>query len=397
MAEEWRDVVDAPGYKVSNKGRIIGNRGWVLKPKNTQGTHSFIGVFVNNKNQHLRLCNIVASAFLDYNQDSDSIFHLDGNKSNNCTENLLVIKDNAFCNYLDILIGLYDKEEFVRMYNFDDVLVSNYGRFYSTNTLRLLRGGVHGNGYCLFATRRNGKQYSYLVHRVVADHFCERPSSAHNIVHHIDGNKENNHWSNLEWVTASQNTKHAVSNMPSEFVRVANPVDANCDLESGEEIKPCCVGDKDAYMVSSFGRVYSNKTKLWMRQAENSNGYLRVEFRENGKRLSVMVHRLVAHAFVAPNYNTNLQVNHIDGNRTNNVASNLEWETSSDNSKKRYHETESSVRGNRKTAMSDDDLKMIRHLYATGQYTYKQIGAMYDVRLQTISNVVNRLGCYKDR
>ena len=47
--------------------------------------------------------------------------------------------------------------------------------------------------------------------------------------------------------------------------------------------------------------------------------------------------------------------------------------------------------------MTDDDLAKIRELYATGDYTYKQIGKMYNVRLQTISNVVNRHVCYKNR
>jgi len=107
--------------------------------------------------------------------------------------------------------------------------------------------------------------------------------------------------------------------------------------------------------------------------------------------------RLVANAFVAPNYDTNLQVNHIDSDKKNNRADNLEWVTGSENISRHYHEGKRSVSGKRKTAMTDADLARIRELYATGNYTYKQIGAMYDVRLETISNVVNRLVCYKNR
>ena len=48
----------------------------------------------------------------------------------------------------------------------------------------------------------NGK--THLVHRLVAKAFLEQPpSEKHTIVHHIDGDRANNHAENLEWVTRS--------------------------------------------------------------------------------------------------------------------------------------------------------------------------------------------------
>ena len=93
------------------------------------------------------------------------------------------------------------------------------------------------------------------------------------------------------------------------------------------------------YQISNFGRIKSleridnNNHKINERVLKTilgKNGYLVVNLYKNGKHKIYRVHRLVAIAFLE-NYNNKPQVNHIDGDKTNNHVLNLEWVTCKEN------------------------------------------------------------------
>lgn len=88
---------------------------------------------------------------------------------------------------------------------FEAYKVSNYGRVYSTKTLRLLKPLKHTRGYLQVQLGRKNK---LLVHRLVAEAFLPNDSNKP-FINHIDGNKANNCVSNLEWVTQYENMQHA--------------------------------------------------------------------------------------------------------------------------------------------------------------------------------------------
>lgn len=65
---------------------------------------------------------------------------------------------------------------------------------------------VQSGGYLYFGVHTNGKLVNYLVHRVVACAFCEKPTTEEVlIVTHRDGNQTNNCATNLEWGTYKKN------------------------------------------------------------------------------------------------------------------------------------------------------------------------------------------------
>lgn len=86
-------------------------------------------------------------------------------------------------------------------------------------------------------------------------------------------------------------------------------------------------------MVSDLGQVWSKRSNKVLKQTLHKNGYLTVATKiggSQGKSYCFRVHRLVAEAFIS-NPNNKEEVNHIDGNKTNNTLSNLEWVTRSEN------------------------------------------------------------------
>jgi hypothetical protein len=76
----------------------------------------------------------------------------------------------------------------------------------------LLRLQPCPKGYLRFKLCRNGNQSTVKVHRLVAEYFVKNLDPVQfEQVNHKDGIKTNNHYSNLEWVNASSNQKHAHS------------------------------------------------------------------------------------------------------------------------------------------------------------------------------------------
>lgn len=102
-----------------------------------------------------------------------------------------------------------------------------------------------------------------------------------------------------------------------------------------EEVWKPISGFEGLYEVSNFGRVrsltrFATNGRLFEGQllntADNGTGYRVVNLHKDGKQKMILVHRLVAQAFIKnENPEKKHQINHIDGDKTNNAVSNLEW------------------------------------------------------------------------
>lgn len=90
--------------------------------------------------------------------------------------------------------------------NFGNVKSLNYNH---THTSKLLVPKRHHSGYVMVTLCKNNIHKNKFIHILVANAFIENIENKP-CVNHIDGDKHNNHVSNLEWVTHKQNTQHAI-------------------------------------------------------------------------------------------------------------------------------------------------------------------------------------------
>jgi len=100
-------------------------------------------------------------------------------------------------------------------------LISDFGRvasYYqskttiSTNKTKIIKS-PNGGRYKHNTLCKDGIRKTKLLHQAVAKVFVNNPSvGLFNQVNHIDGNKHNNHYTNLEWCTAKMNITHAFKN-----------------------------------------------------------------------------------------------------------------------------------------------------------------------------------------
>ncbi len=154
-------------------------------------------------------------------------------------------------------------------------------------------------------------------------------------------------------------------------------------------------GYEGCYEVSSLGRVRSltrhvnhvngtcPKYGKILSQSPNTKGYLLVGLCVEGEQKTKTVHKLVALAFLV-NPDDLPEVNHKDGNKSNNSDSNLEWSSGEDNIK---HATRNGLRAKGKslpsTKLSESDIPIIRLRIANGE-SFSKIGKSYGINHKAI-------------
>ena len=247
-------------------------------------------------------------------------------------------------------------------------LIGEDGTVWSEIRNRELKGTLQRNEYHTVYLSFNGKQYNFIVHRLVAEYFCENPNN-YTIVHHKDGNKHNNRADNLEWVNNKINS--AAENKKSFKIEFSNEI---ADLTKEWKKIPF----NENYVVNKDGEVANLKTCKKLKGTERS-GYLRVLIK--GKNYSI--HRLVWEAFNGE-IPSGYYVDHIDGNRANNSISNLRIVTQSENMK---NAMKNGHKGQTPVLQYDKEGNLIKEYK-----TIQEAADAMDVTHPAIRSAINRRG-----
>lgn len=120
-------------------------------------------------------------------------------------------------------------------------IASNYavdvdGKIYNRKTGKALAQRLNRDGYSVVELWKNNKKTVYTVHRFVAKAFIENPENKP-CVNHIDGNKANNKVENLEWVTYSENSIHALK---TGLQKVRKGVEVHNSILTETEVHEIC-------------------------------------------------------------------------------------------------------------------------------------------------------------
>lgn len=208
------------------------------------------------------------------------------------------------------------------------------------------------------------------------------------------------------------------------------------------------------YHGSNFGRVksFKHKTPRILTPALNIQGYLFFALYKDGKVKHFRANRLVASLF-RPNPESKPQVNHRDGVKFNNHVSNLEWATDEENKRhaiqtgllstcgenngrakltneqielirlnpggltqmqlgelfnvdfttigliqlgKRYKTAGGAIRkAQKRKVLTAEERVQVRELHRTGEYSYSELGRLFDCDRTTIKNILNQRIAHK--
>lgn len=136
-------------------------------------------------------------------------------------------------------------------------------------------------------------------------------------------------------------------------------------------------GWEDIYELNEYGEVRNKLTRKCKKGDVNNCGYQRVVLydKSNGRYRRVFRHRLVAEHFI-PNPLNYREVNHIDGDKTNNHVDNLEWVDRTTNER-------------HKRRLSNKDYKPFKVVFTDG------VEKMYEFKFQLADELGVTTACIK--
>jgi len=289
--------------------------------------------------------------------------------------NNILVTSNLATNGLSTAVAHIPIEEWRRVVVPDidyDYEVSNLGNVRNASTKKLMTQSIRA-GYKSVGLSKNNKEIKYRINQLIGLTFIPNPNNCP-VVNHIDGDKFNNNVTNLEWNTYSENNQHAIdtglTTITRRRVSQYNKEDRSLitihdslksamettGIDDGSIVKVCKGKYKSAggfywqytdenpnevtnidltnykkidgfthYWINNEGRIYSTYTNKFMKTIVR-DGNETITLAYDGNEKHCLIHILVGKYFVENNDPENNDiVSHRDGNKLNNIYTNLYW------------------------------------------------------------------------
>ena len=329
--EIWKDIEGYEGiYQVSDMGRVksldrnanhINGTSYQIKESILDNIvlrngNVAVDMMVLTNFRRMLVKELVAHAFIPNINNYPDVRNIDKDKFNNNASNLAWFNgvepfDNEIWRDIEYYKGIYQISDMGRVKRLPRKIWNSVIYYTSKEKIMAFNKKTSRVSNVRVRLTKDGKTKNLRVNMLVLNAFSNPPNFPI-IIKNIDGDMFNNRLDNLRWY-------YGVQNLPNEIWK-------NID------------GYKN-YMVSNMGRVKSlarividkngNKQSLHEKimKPRNSNGYHRVNIRDNdNKYKGFVIHRLVALVFI-PNPENKPVVNHINKDKLNNKLYNLEWVT----------------------------------------------------------------------
>lgn len=161
-----------------------------------------------------------------------------------------------------------------------------------------------------------------------------------------------------------------------------------------KQICKYCKDIKEYYYITEEGKIYSTKMNDFMKQRNKKGTDYKIInlMKTNGKKKTFRINRLMMLCFCPIDNPEKMEVNHIDGDKSNNKLQNLEWCTSSENQK---HAFKNGLQKARKgensnfSKLSEKEVVEIRKIYSTQKITQKELANKFNTTKSNISAIVN--------
>lgn len=144
-------------------------------------------------------------------------------------------------------------------------------------------------------------------------------------------------------------------------------------------------GYEGLYKISNKGFIFGVKRNTWLK-FDIAKGYHRVTLCKDGKTSRFQVHRLVAEHFI-PNPDNKSVVHHKNHITSDNCVENLEWVTYYENVK---YDAEFGVLGVDAFKLTEEEVRLLRDMKATGRYTTKQLSKIFKINERNVRRIYNR-------
>lgn len=191
---EYREIPFLKGYKISEYGDVLSKRNG--KPLRIYAKPLGDDRCCIRETYYL-ISELVASTYLgEMDLDVYCVCHKDGNQHNNHVSNLEWHKRKKDLIYKPIP-------------GYPNYEISELGDVYNLVYRKHMGAHPDQDGYYKVHISNNGKTDTWFVHRLVALTYLEKPEGC-NVVNHLDSDRKNNDYRNLEWTTAQGNYEHGM-------------------------------------------------------------------------------------------------------------------------------------------------------------------------------------------